>query len=97
MKADFRVTVQIGDAKARSKIVQVDALWMKDKRGIVLVWEWTMNDDGSETPVDYTQLPLSIPTQIPGTDDYVLEGKPVFIEDLENLGKRSRLPPESES
>jgi len=92
VKADFRVDVQVRDKKNRGKLVKVDALRMKDKPGIVLVWEWGINDDGSEFPVDYTELPLRVPTQIPGTDEYVLEGNPVDVEDVEMPGKRSQLP-----
>ncbi|PYK01995.1 MAG: hypothetical protein DME63_07755 [Verrucomicrobia bacterium] len=91
MKRDFRVLVHVGDLKGRNAMMNVDALWMEN--GIVLVWEWGVKD-GEEVPINYTQLPDAIPNWKPEINGYALEGTPVFVEDLDTLGRGSQLPPE---
>jgi len=71
----------------------VDTLWMEN--GIVLVWEWGVKD-GQEVPVNYTQLPDVIPNWKPEINGYALESTPVFVGDLDTLG-RGWNPPGSES
>ena len=72
-------------------MMNVDALWMEN--GIVLVWEWGVKDD-EEVPVNYTQLPDAIPNWKREISGYALEGSaPVFVEDLDTLGRGSQLPP----
>jgi hypothetical protein len=91
VKRDFRVLVQVGDLKGRNAMMNVDALWMEN--GIVLVWEWGIKD-GEEVPVNYTQLPDAIPNWKPEINGYALERAPVFVEDLDTLGRGSQLPRE---
>jgi hypothetical protein len=91
VKRDFRALVQVGDLKGRSAMMNVDALWMEN--GIVLVWEWGVKD-GEEVSINYTQLPDAIPNWKPEINGYALEGTPVFVEDLDTLGRGSQLPPE---
>ncbi|PYK90056.1 MAG: hypothetical protein DME35_07155 [Verrucomicrobia bacterium] len=91
MKRDFRVLVHVGDLKGRNAMMNVDALWMEN--GIVLVWEWGVKDS-EEVPVNYTQLPDAIPNWKPEINGYALERTPVFVEDLDTLGRGSQLPPE---
>ena len=81
--------VQVDDLKGREAMMNVDALWMEN--GIVLVWEWGVKD-GEEVPVNYTQLPDSIPNWKPDISGYALESGPVFVEDLDTIG-RGQLPP----
>jgi len=91
VKREFRVLVQVGDLKGRNAMMKVGALWMEN--GIVLVWEWGVKD-GEEVPVNYTQLPDAIPNWKPDINGYALEGTPVFVEDLDELGRGSQLPHE---
>src|SRR5438309_6976543 len=67
-------------------MMNVDALWMEN--GIVLVWEWGVKDS-EEVPVNYTQLPDAIPNWKPEINGYALERTPVFVEDLDTLGRGS--------
>ena len=90
MKRDFRALVRVGDLKGRNAMMNVDALWMEN--GIVLVWEWGIKD-GEEVPINYTQLPDAIPNWKPEINGYSLERTPVFVEDLDTLGRGSQLPP----
>ena len=83
--------VQVDDLKGRDAMMNVDALWMEN--GIVLVWEWGVKD-GEEVPVNYTELPDAIPNWKGEISGYALEGSPpVFVEDLDTLGRGSQLPP----
>jgi hypothetical protein len=91
VKREFRVLVKVGDLKGRNAMMNVDALWMEN--GIVLVWEWGVKD-GEEVPVNYTQLPDVIPNWKREISGYALESTPVFVEDLDTLGRGSQLPPE---
>jgi hypothetical protein len=91
VKREFRVLVEVGDLKGRNAMMNVDALWMEN--GIVLVWEWGVKD-GEEVPVNYTQLPDVIPNWKREINGYALESTPVFVGDLDTLGRGSQLPPE---
>jgi len=66
-------------------------LWMEN--GIVLVWEWGVKD-GEEFPVNYTQLPDVIPNWKPEISGFALESTPVFVEDVDTLGRGSQSAPE---
>jgi hypothetical protein len=63
------------------------------ENGIVLVWEWGV-EDGEEVPVNYTQLPDAIPNWKTEINGYALERAPVFVEDLDALGRGSQSAPE---
>jgi hypothetical protein len=89
MKREFQVWVCAGNPKQGHQLVLADAMWMKDRRGIVLVWEWGLPEGSDEEiPVNYTKIENPDLNKT-GENIYVLHGPPVWVEDVGIFGEES--------
>jgi len=80
----MKVTVTVSDGE-RNVVAEIDGVFMKPV-GLMLVWTWGLKDGKQEEePVAFTKIPSPALKKI-SEGRYLLEGAPVFWENLSEIG-----------